>query len=83
MIGGGPVKLAYLINRGMSPAKAGLITALNGFEDFAMYTTVLIISFFHIREKIGRIFSSISNFVATNYIKMIMIIAAIFIKTRS
>jgi len=77
MIGGGPVKLGYLINKGMSPAKAGLITALNGFEDFVMYTTILIISFFHIREKIGRIFSSISQFISVNYMKMIITLGII------
>lgn len=78
-IGGGPVKLGYLINKGMSPGKAGLLTALNGFEDFVMYCFIIIVSFFHIRESIGKIFGAISNFVLNNYLMILGIIVGIIL----
>lgn len=78
-IGGGPVKLAYLINKGMSPGKAGLLTALNGFEDLLMYVSIIIISFFHIRDSLGKILSSIGNFILDKYWIILGIIVILFV----
>lgn len=79
VIGGGPVKLGYLISKGMSPGKAGLLTALNGFEDFVMYVSIIIVSFFHIRDSFGKIFQSIGSFVTNHYPKIFVGIILIVI----
>ena len=59
IIGGGPIKMALLIKNKLSTGKAGFLTLLNGLEDFIMYSTVVIIAFFHARNSIFRIFRSI------------------------
>ena len=79
LIGGGPIKLAYLLKKGLNPGKAGLITALNGFEDFIMYSLILLISFIHVRESIERILNAISGFVVGNYIYIISGIVLFFL----
>lgn len=74
LIGGGPIKFALLIKQKLSTGKAGFLTLLNGFEDFIMYSTVLVVGFFHARGSIFRILRSIVNGLTENIVKVSLII---------
>ncbi len=69
LIGGGPIKLALLMKQGISTGKAGFLTLLNGFEDFIMYSIIVIIAFFHAKQSIFKIFRSILQFVQENILQ--------------
>jgi uncharacterized protein (TIRG00374 family) len=79
LIGGGPIKLALLIKNKLSTGKAGFLTLLNGLEDFIMYCTVLVISFFHARESILKILASIGDFIKYNFSKFVGILMCLVI----
>lgn len=71
IIGGGPIKLALMIKNKLSTGKAGFLTLLNGLEDFIMYSTVMLIGFFHARDSIFRILASIFSGLKSNFISIL------------
>jgi uncharacterized protein (TIRG00374 family) len=79
LIGGGPIKLGLLMKNGLSTGKAGFLTLLGGLEDFIMYTMVFIISFFHARESVFKIFSSIANSIKHNWVRVSIILTILLV----
>jgi len=77
LIGGGPIKFALLLRNRLSTGKAGFLTLLNGLEDFIMYSTVLIIGFFHARGSIFKILGSILESIRSNIPRFFIVIALI------
>ncbi len=77
LIGGGPIKLGLLINNKLSPGKAGFLTIQGGVEDFIMYVSILIIGFFHIREKIMKILRTIGETIISNQFLILGIVTLI------
>ena len=79
LIGGGPIKFALMIRNKLSTGKAGFLTLLNGLEDFIMYSTVLLIGFFHARSSIFKIVGSVVNSFKNNVGKGALIVAGLFV----
>lgn len=66
IIGGGPIKLGLLMQRGMSAGKAGTLTLLGTVEDLIMYTIAFASGCFFLKDTIVSIFISFGNYIRGN-----------------
>ena len=73
MIGGGPIKLGLLLNKGFSPARATFLALLSGFEDFIFYTAGITLTFIFAKDGILKISGAISGWISANVIATVFI----------
>lgn len=79
LIGGGPVKLGLLIQRGLSSGKAGFLTILGGTEDVIMYVSAILLSLLYAHESASKIATSALSMVYSHWWKVIAILALILV----
>lgn len=78
VIGGGPVKLGLLLQKGLSPGKAGFVTILGGLEDIVMYLTALFLCIYYTGESAAQVADAILSFFTGNW-KLLLLIATLLI----
>jgi hypothetical protein len=61
VLGGGPVKLALLIKKGMPPQKATFLVLLSAVEDVFFYTFGIILSMIYLKNTIAKIIISLAS----------------------
>lgn len=79
LIGGGPVKLGLLIQRGLSAGKAGFLTILGGTEDVIMYVCAILLSLSYAHESAEKIASSAMSILKEHWWKVITLITLFFL----
>lgn len=82
IIGGGPIKLGLLMQRGMSAGKAGTLTLLGTLEDFIMYSIAFLSGCYFLKDTILDIFTSFGNYVKSNalvFLSLVFIIILIYL----
>jgi uncharacterized protein (TIRG00374 family) len=79
LIGGGPVKLAMLLQHKISPSKAGILIALGGFEDMIFYLSGITLAFVFAHESIVKIFLSVKALIISNFGVVVGIAALILV----
>lgn len=73
LIGGGPIKLGLLLNKGFSPARATFLALLSGFEDFVFYTAGITLTFIFAKDGIVKISGAIGGWISANVIATVFI----------
>jgi len=72
LIGGGPVKLGLLMQKGISAGKAGFLTILGGTEDTIMYISAIFLSVYFAHESADKIASSVLSTLRQHWWKVII-----------
>ncbi|MBK8701973.1 MAG: flippase-like domain-containing protein [Saprospiraceae bacterium] len=72
-VGGGPIKLGMLVNKGMPAPKATFMVLLSATEDIIFYGCGIALTFVYMQDLIGRVF----HYLYTHSIWMITFIALI------
>ena len=61
-VGGGPIKLAMLISKGMQSSKATFLVLLSATEDLVFYATGIILSFVFMKQNVDKIIHAMASF---------------------
>lgn len=78
VIGGGPVKLGLLLQKGLSPGKAGFVTVLGGLEDIVMYLSALFLCIYYTGESAAQVADVILSFFQNNW-KLLLMLTTILV----
>ncbi len=79
LVGGGPIKLGMLLQKGMKPGKAGFLTVLGGIEDGLMYLSAFVLTLLYASESTAKIRVSAGQFFNDNALKIGIILVAFIV----
>ncbi len=75
IIGGGPVKLAMLISKGMSTSKATFLVLLSATEDIVFYAIGIALSMYYMHDTLATLLTSLAEKKLLLYTILVVIIA--------